>query len=256
MNKIKRYGWKRGLPVFGRPKFEKACMAAMPMRADLTGGFPACYDQLDLGSCTANAGGGLAQFLTRKLGFKDYMPARLAIYFWTRQHENTVSEDAGASLGDTATVLANKGVPNEVNWPYRPDRFAYTPPAAVVANGQQHLLVNPMQVAQNLDDLRACLAFGFPIMFGFAVYEDFEGEEVEKTGILKMPDRSQEPIGGHAVLLVGYDDYTQMFKVRNSWGTKWGQNGYFWMPYDYVCDPNLADDFWTAHTITGYREKK
>jgi len=60
-----------------------------------------------------------------------------------------------------------------------------------------------------------------------------------------MPSPGDKAEGGHAVLLCGYKDETKNFLVRNSWGEDWGSGGYFWMPYEYVTDPDLSDDFWT-----------
>ena len=59
-----------------------------------------------------------------------------------------------------------------------------------------------------------------------------------------MPSPRESVVGGHAVLAVGYDDRGSVFRMRNSWGTKWGMKGYFTMPYAYLLDENLSDDFW------------
>ena len=82
-------------------------------------------------------------------------------------------------------------------------------------------------------------------MFGFTVYEAFESQQVAQTGVLNMPQPGERSMGGHAVMAAGYDDAQKRFIVRNSWGTGWGQNGYFTMPYDYLTSRNLSDDFWT-----------
>ena len=83
------------------------------------------------------------------------------------------------------------------------------------------------------------------------MFDAFESPDVAASGIVPMPSANDAPLGGHAVLCVGYDDAKQSFLVRNSWGADWGQAGYFTLPYAYVTDPNLADDFWTISS-TGY----
>lgn len=88
-----------------------------------------------------------------------------------------------------------------------------------------------------------CLAEGYPFVFGFTVYESFETRKVVETGIASMPRKKERVLGGHAVLAVGYNQKDKRFLVRNSWGTGWGKNGYFTMPYEYL--KTLAADFWT-----------
>ena len=97
--------------------------------------------------------------------------------------------------------------------------------------------------------MKAILASGFPFVFGFTVYETFESDEVAKSGIVPMPGPSEAALGGHAVMAVGYDDASQRFLARNSWGTSWGMGGYFTMPYSYLTDSNLADDFWVVRVV-------
>jgi len=59
-----------------------------------------------------------------------------------------------------------------------------------------------------------------------------------------MPKTGEQPLGGHAVMAVGYDDKKGCVLVRNSWGPHWGESGYFWMPYEFISNPNLASDMW------------
>jgi C1A family cysteine protease len=98
--------------------------------------------------------------------------------------------------------------------------------------------------------MRGCLAAGYPFVFGFTVYSSFEGQEVAKTGVVSMPTPDEQVVGGHAVLAVGYDDASQAFIVRNSWGAGWGQEGYFTMPYAYLTTRALSSDFWTIRIVT------
>ena len=90
---------------------------------------------------------------------------------------------------------------------------------------------------------------GLPIVIGFVVYPSFESQAVATSGIVPMPSHHEKPIGGHCVVIVGYDDTHKMFIMRNSWGTGWGQKGYFMMPYAYLTNPRLSSDFWMASKI-------
>ena len=99
--------------------------------------------------------------------------------------------------------------------------------------------------------MRSCLAGGFPFVFGFAVYESFESQQVARTGVVELPKRGEKMLGGHAVMGVGYDDEGRRFTVRNSWGEGWGMKRYFTLPYEYLSNCNLSDDFWTIRRGEG-----
>ena len=93
------------------------------------------------------------------------------------------------------------------------------------------------------------MASGYPFVFGFTVYASFESDTVAQSGIVPMPTPGEKTMGGHAVMAVGYDDPTQRFIVRNSWGDGWGMKGYFTIPFGYLLDQNLSSDFWTIHVV-------
>ncbi len=101
----------------------------------------------------------------------------------------------------------------------------------------------------NLEELRSCLASGYPFVFGFKAFETFGGGAVKKTGRLGMPKKREKYLGLHAVLAVGYDSSKGWFIARNSWGEKWGMRGYFTMPFEFLMDPELAHDFWTIRVV-------
>jgi len=122
--------------------------------------------------------------------------------------------------------------------------FRVMPSPACYTLGADHQLTAYARL-QTLDEMRTCLADGYPFVFGFTVYESFESDQVAKTGVVPMPKAYEKVLGGHAVLAVGYDNAKKRVVVRNSWGTDWGMKGYFTMPYDYVADRGLADDLWT-----------
>lgn len=224
-------------------------LLALPTSVDLRPQCPPVYDQGHLGSCVGNSLAGLYEFIDSKLNPAQtpWVPSRLFIYWGARALEGTVHQDAGCAIRDGMKVLATKGVSPETAWPYDISKFEVEPPRDVWSLAWHHKIGLYVRLdSTKLDEMRSCLAAGFPFSFGFTVYESFESEVVAQTGIVPMPRRGERILGGHAVLAVGYDDSTGHLIVRNSWGDGWGLGGYFMMPYAYATNVGLAADFWTA----------
>ena len=206
-------------------------------------------DQGQLGSCTANALVGALEFLEIKQGAKFANLSRLFVYYNERVIEGTVNQDSGAFIRDGIKSLSKQGVCTEPEWPYKINKFKNKPPAACYRTAKKHRILSYHRIS-NANEMRSCLAEGFPFVFGFTCYDAFESAAVARSGVLNMPGPKEKVVGGHAVMGVGYDDGARRFVIRNSWGSDWGQKGYFTMPYDYL-DPakNLADDFWTVRIL-------
>ena len=171
-------------------------------------------------------------------------------YWCERKEENTIPEDSGASIADSVNVLAHYGICRESVYPFDPAKFAQTPPPSAMADAAMHKALGVQQVSPDLHSIKTVLAAGKVIQFGFVVYSYFESEKMAKTGVLRMPKHNEKELGGHAVLAVGYDDSKQCIISKNSWSDSWGLEGYFYMPFDYVCDKNLASDMWTISGVT------
>ena len=105
---------------------------------------------------------------------------------------------------------------------------------------------------ERVNDFNGCidaLTNGYPVVMGFLVYQSFMTANVAKTGIMPYPNTKREKLlGGHAVLLVGYNKTKKVFIARNSWGTNWGDKGYFYMPFDIV-KPNMSSDYWIIKSV-------
>jgi len=244
------YGW---LP--DRPDHRDLLYAAiarppekMPKSVDLRPQCSPVEDQGQLGSCTANALVGNLELLEKKSGRAVTDLSRLFVYYNERALEGTINEDAGAFLRDGIKVLVKQGVCTEEKWPYNIARFANKPPAACYQQALNHQVTSYHRIL-TLPQMKMCLAEGYPFVFGFTVYESFESANVARTGQVDLPKPKEQAVGGHAVMAAGYDDATRRFLIRNSWAADWGLHGYCTMPYDYLADRNLSDDFWTIRAF-------
>jgi len=245
----RNYGWIRDFPDARDHVYQLPRKMALPPSADLRGGCPPVYDQGGLGSCTANAIGAAIEFDQIKQKLASSTPSRLFIYYNERVIEGAVDTDGGAQIRDGIKTVASDGACPETMWPYVEASFASTPPAPCYQYAKLHPTVQYARVTQSEAQLKACLAAGYPFVFGFTVYESFESDEVAKSGMVQMPGAAEAEVGGHAVMAVGYNDSVQRFLVRNSWGSAWGVGGYFTIPYAYLTDGNLADDFWVIRVV-------
>jgi C1A family cysteine protease len=262
--KLAGYGWTPDLPDARDHIYSAArpALTALPPTADLTAQCPPVYDQGQIGSCTANAIAAAFGFDVLKQGLPAFDPSRLFIYYNERAMEGHVGYDSGAAIRDGVKSVHTLGVCSESEWPYDDTpatsdggpfpagaRDGEKPPASAYADALKNTATSYQRVSRNLDHLRACLASGYPFVFGFTVYESFESKDVASTGVVPMPAPHEGTLGGHAVLAVGYDDAQKRFIVRNSWGTGWGLDGYFTIPYDYLTNRGLASDFWTLNAV-------
>ena len=240
---MRKYHWIPDLPDH-RDKLYAHAAISIPAKIDLRNICSTVENQANLGSCTGNALVGAMECLENieKTQFVDL--SRLFVYYNERALEHTISQDAGALIRDGIKSLASTGVCTEALWPYDIAKFKKKPTAPCFKDATIRKISSYNRLT-TLGDMQNCLAAGFPFVFGFSVYESFEGPAVAKTGIVNMPTKDEKCLGGHAVLCVGYDNATKRFLVRNSWGNEWGMAGFFTIPYDYLTNRSLSDDFWT-----------
>lgn len=223
-------------------------ISALPSKVDLRPSCPPVYDQGDLGSCTGNAIAAAVEFDMMKQGETAIAPSRLFIYYNERVMEGDVGQDNGAQIRDGITSIATNGVCDEALWPYDPSQFTVKPSDAAYSNAQAHKATKYYTLGIDLAEIKQALAQGYPIVFGMQVFPSMQSEHVAETGVVPMPGPYEQSEGGHCVLIVGYSDDTSKLIVRNSWGDGWGNEGYFYLPYDYVT-PNLLTDLWVVTAV-------
>ena len=244
------YGWMPDVPdIRDRYFLHAEAPVPTPDIQDLRPKMPSVYDQNELGSCTSNSGGAAFQYDQIKQGIPNWTPSRLALYYGERELGGTVKTDSGAQIRDCVKVLAKTGVGPESLWPYDITKFTKKPPTQYYKVATLNQALRYERVDQTAAAMEQVLAKGYPVLFGFAVYESFESAAVAKTGMVPLPKKGEKDLGGHAVLCVGYNRPKKLFIVRNSWGPNWGDKGYFYMPYDYLLNPSLADDLWVIYTV-------
>jgi C1A family cysteine protease len=219
-------------------------------------------NQGSLGSCTAHAGIGVVEYFENR-SFGTYSEgSRLFLYKTTRNLMQTKG-DTGAWLRNTMGALVLCGVPPEKYFPYNIEEFDNEPGSFVyaVADNYESLkyFCHDPQGANTeppnvLLSIKNYLLAGIPSMFGFWGFGSFENTDVK--GGIPYPCQGESAEWGHAIVAVGYNDNkkitntrcnkttTGALLIRNSWGTAWGENGYGWLPYDYILN-KLANDFWS-----------
>lgn len=247
-----------------KPGAAKGRRTTLPATVDLRSFCSPIEDQRGLGSCTAHAAVGIVEYFERRAYGEHIEGSRLFVYKTTRNLMQ-VTGDTGAWLRNTMGALALCGIADEKYWPYTDadPAFDHEPPSFVyaVANNYQavqYFCHDPLGAnvpgSVVLDSVKNYLAAGVPSMFGFYGFPSFESSDV--LGGIPYPCPGEQAAWGHAIAAVGYDDRkkitntrcnkatTGALLIRNSWGTAWGDQGYGWLPYEYVLN-SLALDFWS-----------
>jgi hypothetical protein len=259
-----------------------APVGELPVRVDLRGLAQAAFDQGTLGSSVANALACAYQMVLKKQGASVFLPARLFLYFNQRQLCQVPSKDYFASLGvtkksssavkymlhrrrsilkgekadgdtggtirDGLLSLSTHGICPESLW--NPGKWTDVPSTEAYAAAVEHRVLGFERLPRDMSVIKACLAKGFPVIFGFAVSECFESAGIAASGVLNVPRANEQILGGHAGVLLTYDDVYQRCMVRNSFGRTWGMSGNFTIPYAYLMNLNFADDFWMIRSVS------
>ncbi|MBD2462839.1 peptidoglycan-binding protein [Oscillatoria sp. FACHB-1407] len=230
---------------------------ALPQFVDLSIWCSPIEDQGSINSCTAHAGVALIEYFEKRSFGTAIDASRRFLYQVTRNLMHRQG-DSGASVRETMKAMVLFGVPPEEYCPYTEDNFDEDPSSFCYAFAQNYQAITYFRLddpgispEELLAQIKTVLVAGFPCMFGFTLYDSIH-DSSNLPGHIPFPGLRDKREGGHAVVAVGYDDYKHIknapssgaFLVKNSWGIKWGNKGYGWLPYDYVLN-GLARDWWS-----------
>jgi C1A family cysteine protease len=219
----------------------------LPRQVSLIESAPPIYNQgKKLYSCSANAIAAAIWHLERRYWPDAESPSRMFLYYNERAREGLAGANAPVSLRAGYKSIAKQGICREAMWPYHDDEFAVKPPRNCYSAALDHRAIEYFRIRREMKMFHACLADGEPFAAGLSVMASFMTKAVTRSGHVPMPGPHDRHVGGHAVLVVGYDDGRQLFTFRNSWGRQWGAGGYGTLPYAYLLDERLSWDFWTV----------
>lgn len=203
-------------------------------------------DQGNLGSCTGHAFSSGMEWIFRKYFDKGPILSPLFLYACELIAQGSFPDDDGSDGTTGSEVTIVSGCCEDALYPDSSLKIEAPTPemyqnAAQYKMGAYHGLTGSPTAVSVLAD-----PVPWPVMVGFTVYESFESSQVAKSGIYQ-PGQGEQVLGGHEVLMVGYDiGPTPTIRpqgagpsalIQNSWGSEWGDKGYFWMALSVLDDP-------------------
>ncbi|HVR41702.1 MAG TPA: cysteine protease [Thermoanaerobaculia bacterium] len=236
---------------------------ALPSSIDLTQWFPPIDSQVPFASCTASAAAGILGFFERKAFSHTVIPSRMFLYKVERNLLHQTG-DTGAFLRIAMKALRAFGMPPEEFWPFDPRLLDVEPSPFHYAFASNYKAVSYFRLDpagttgdELLTSIKTTLSGSLPIMFGLALYPSFEQAV---AGKIPLPFAWERAVVLHALVACGFDDAQEItgrdaatgrvqttrgaVRIRNSWGTTWGDGGYGWLPYDYI-RRGLTSDWWS-----------
>ncbi|MCB1317588.1 MAG: hypothetical protein KDK27_16605, partial [Leptospiraceae bacterium] len=214
----------------------------LPSSADLSSKFPPVGNQGQQGSCVAWSTGYALKSYHEKVernwafdspvsggqGNRVFSPAYI-------YNQINGGRDGGSYIHDALGLMVNQGASPWAYMPYTSSNYTRQPSSQARNEAKKYRASNYRSVGgQDVNAIKSLLSQGHPIAFGMSVDDGFYNLKNQ------VYDRnSGTNYGGHAMTLVGYDDNKRSprgergaFKIINSWGTSWGDNGYGWISYN------------------------
>jgi C1A family cysteine protease len=246
---MRRYGWKRDAhdPRDHAVKFGAGRPQKLPPSFSVDS-MPPVYDQGDTNSCVLQCVAAAMENINLAAGLDEWLPSVSFLYYNALILEGVI-EDGGCQIRTGIKSAIKYGACYNDDWSFHPETILTKPDARAYGRAHHDVITDYKRVPQTLYGIKSCLLANKPVIFGLAVYPEFESDTFD--GVLHMPRTGEREIAQHAVMLRAYDDEDNRFIVRNSYGTPWGlpkAPGHFSVPYELILEPSLASDFWVINS--------
>lgn len=236
-------GQHRGEPA----RLSSAQLSSLPRRVDQRPRFDEIVAQGALGACVANAASLACMQRMMAQGIGSWRPARLPLYRAALKIDGAWPADDGTFVETMVRVLSEQGMSDEASSPYSDTKKALRQEsgAAYEAAASRCRLVSWKPLELDPDAFKFELLAGHPIVFAMALRESFD--RVSDDGLVRVPRRGEAEVGGHAMRCVGYDEDGVV--AANSWGRRWGSDGYCHLPWSMVTDPEHMRSAYSIQTL-------
>lgn len=240
--------WKRGLvidtahyrrtPPAPIPKPSPDKPLPLPALYDMTSYFPPIdeYGQGGIGSCVAWATGYCARSYMEKMkkgySYNNDMNRIFSPNYIYNQIKISNDCNSGSNYENAFNLLINEGAATWAVMPY--DNSCSTlPDNNQKQNAANYKIVGYKKVSFDLDEIKKFIYNDKPVLIAVGINETFK-DAVKQNGefIWKLDNDPTISGNGHAMVIVAYDNNRNLFKLYNSWGTGWGNNGFAWVTFE------------------------
>ncbi len=183
-------------------------------------------------SCTGWAVGYAAASILVYQKYGDWTLSTMSPSFVYNQAKLSSDCSRGASFSNAFNLVRDKGICTIESMSYDASSCSALPNASILRQAAYNTMSYGRVNEKSVTNICSLLSKGYPIVVGVYVTSSFYSMWYS-DGIWRNDERSNND-GYHACCVVGYDNVNRMFKVQNSWGSRGGDNGFFWVTYDLV----------------------